>query len=785
MSKPESPPGPIATAPSAPVRQTLIDHAIIALCTLVAYGKVLPADRTFNVSGRLGDWLTLTQPAYTYTGRALADGVFPLWNTNWFAGYPHFAVPSNAVLYPATILYGLFDFPVAAKIVVFMHVFACATFSYWLGRDLFRSRIPSLYLAAIAIIGLPTPWSLVAGHLWNLATITWMPLAFLFLRRILLTGRLVWVLAFAFTLAIMVFAGDPQSFAFMMLWFGTFVAAYTVIRLILRRDPAMRVLFGAALCLVAVLLGLALAAIQLLPSMEFMEQSIRKNGVTYEYLSGRLSASLRYHFSRDLLFTVESPRYIPGKVTLALACVAIVGAAAPEVAALLIAAAVCFLYADLPEWMYDRYVQYVPVFNSLRGTGRVRGMIIFIFYLLTAHGLHVLVSAAGRAPKDLVRWAATALIVAAAIAVGWSYEPEFGSVYALTGVALGLIAIAAVWRRLPMRVVAPLILGLLVIEAGTRFTEIQETSDASVHEVNPDLVQFSKDASLDRVLIIPSNIPQRHGPAVSLLCELRNVEGYHALYVYRYARFFHNVADIFLNQVDDEGRLLVQGKYQGDWVKPQSLPVLDLLNIRYILRLGSPVPLLQYAIDNGSTSFSVERLGELYIYMNHGALPPLFPIHEAAPVESDDFALKLIRDRAMDYRSQATLEPGTEVPPLGPATGPEPITLRKYGPNSIEAEVTLTAPGILVLSEVWYPGWYAIVDDGPPQPTLCVNTLLQAVPVPAGTHRVEFVYRPDSLRRGVMVTATALAVSIACAIVLFVRAARRKTRSGDDGVSAR
>jgi uncharacterized membrane protein YfhO len=51
------------------------------------------------------------------------------------------------------------------------------------------------------------------------------------------------------------------------------------------------------------------------------------------------------------------------------------------------------------------------------------------------------------------------------------------------------------------------------------------------------------------------------------------------------------------------------------------------------------------------------------------------------------------------------------------------------------------------LSEVYYPGWEAYV-DGDRTPIERVNYTFRGILVPAGEHRVEFRFRPSTLRLG-------------------------------------
>jgi len=72
-------------------------------------------------------------------------------------------------------------------------------------------------------------------------------------------------------------------------------------------------------------------------------------------------------------------------------------------------------------------------------------------------------------------------------------------------------------------------------------------------------------------------------------------------------------------------------------------------------------------------------------------------------------------------------------------------------PERVAADVTSDAAGLLVLTDLWYPGWSAEA-DGHPAPIYRADGYLRAVALPAGSHHVVFRYRPISFYAGAVVS---------------------------------
>ena len=80
-------------------------------------------------------------------------------------------------------------------------------------------------------------------------------------------------------------------------------------------------------------------------------------------------------------------------------------------------------------------------------------------------------------------------------------------------------------------------------------------------------------------------------------------------------------------------------------------------------------------------------------------------------------------------------------------------------PEHAVIDVDAPARGFLVLADQYYPGWRATV-NGADVAIHRANFMFRLVEVPAGTSRVEFLYRPRSVALGAVISAAALIVLV-------------------------
>jgi hypothetical protein len=172
----------------------------------------------------------------------------------------------------------------------------------------------------------------------------------------------------------------------------------------------------------------------------------------------------------------------------------------------------------------------------------------------------------------------------------------------------------------------------------------------------------------------------------------------------------------------------------------------DLLNVKY------------------RTSFD-RRTGTLSLVPNPTFMPRAYFLYDVRVAHTEDELAAAIRDSTWHHTSTAILEQDSPLHaalPPGPTPGSARITA--YDDNRVELEAVSPTEGIMVLSEVFYPGWKAFV-DGSETAIMRTDYNLRGIVVPGGTHHVEFRFMPPPFVTGAWITAGALLVCLAGLVI--------------------
>jgi hypothetical protein len=111
-----------------------------------------------------------------------------------------------------------------------------------------------------------------------------------------------------------------------------------------------------------------------------------------------------------------------------------------------------------------------------------------------------------------------------------------------------------------------------------------------------------------------------------------------------------------------------------------------------------------------------------------------------------------------------------EIPQIGDPVN-DSVKVTRYEPQRIEVQTRNDNPGFLVLSEIYYRGWDAEV-NGKRVPVQLTDYALRGVRLPAGEHRVTFVFRAPSFWNGAKYSVLGVVLLVLGALI----GRRRKAR---------
>ena len=110
----------------------------------------------------------------------------------------------------------------------------------------------------------------------------------------------------------------------------------------------------------------------------------------------------------------------------------------------------------------------------------------------------------------------------------------------------------------------------------------------------------------------------------------------------------------------------------------------------------------------------------------------------------------------VDVEKRAELAPYLSGRPPGQT---ERVVVAYPNPQRTELDATLESPGLVILADVYYPGWELRI-DGNPAPIYQVNRMMRAAAVPAGQHRLVYSYSPRSFQFGCVLSLVGLGILV-------------------------
>jgi hypothetical protein len=773
-------------------RRAIVPAAVLLTLPLILYAP-------FLFGGKVLYWGVYLLQVYPWRQLAVEQiqaGHWPLWNPYLGAGTPLAANLQTAAFYPPNVLFLLMPVERAFGWELALHVALAGLFAYYLGRTLGLSRFGAL------IVGLAYGGGGYIISRWVFPSMVyaaaWLPLMLALTEKVIRhtsfrsrtpdskggSGVRYWMLdvaVLALIIALQFLAGHAQT----SFYSAVIIAAFALFRLARQQTTVQESrirasILGIGSLLLAALWGIALAAIQLLPTAELTTHSHRTGNLTDVTFAYELS------FWPWRLITLLAPDFFGnpargeywaygtyweesafvGVLPLILALVAVAGwlsrrrregtrqmlAVVPFFFVLSLLSLILAMGDHTP--LYPLLFRYVPGFGFFQAPARLMIGYALGMALLAGIGADTLrITPRTRTALRITFVAGLGMAIAgiAARLVLPAIRASFGDSMLRLGLTLALAAVVLLLqgRRLRRTRWQAAVIVLVVADLLAFGWGLAPGTDPSIYRTPVATAEFLTTQPLGRTYVSHScaeetynryvslstygstDINHLQGLRESLLPNLNSVHHLHGVGNYDPLTIglHRDLYDILARQPDtlDESR-----------------PLLNLFATRYII-----------------TDVELE-LPQLYgagprIYANDQALPRAFVVHQARVIEDEEARLDVLRDPGFDPRSEVLLSrsPPVALPPSTTRAAGKQPSISREGPDRILIEARLSEPGYLVLADTYYPGWRSTV-DGEPVEILAANHAFRAVQLDRGEHKVVFEYAPLSFRLGAWITAAAV-----------------------------
>ncbi len=732
-------------------------------------------------------------PMFRYLGSSLANGEWPLWNPYHFSGHPTVADPQSLLFTPTMLAFGWLN-PSATMelfdLVVFAHLLPGAFGIVGLFRRRGWHWAGAVVAAMVFILGGSASARL--QHTGMIFSYGFFPLA-LYLLEVALARRSFAIgILFALAASLMAVGRDQVAFLGCLALIGA-----TVFACVSAERPLVWLRRRAPLLAAMAVTGAVILAVPTILTIQFLADSNRPEIALKVAVEGSLPpdslatalfanifGSLRGTYDSwgpgfgtiaEFTTTDRSTNYMFAGTLTALLVLwhGLAGGRlfAREFRFFLLLGVVALIYA---------LGQYTPIFTLIYkivpGVDLYRRPADATFFVNIALGIaagylvHRYLAqglpkiGANRRPIAIAMALVAGLIVVAACFSGMKFAMKANHVGdALADIGVG-VAIAAAfglvfWAARGNPSLRSAMTGVLVLLTGA---ELLARNAASALNAEPSqryaVFEQLPPEQLRGLRILKAELDLRHArgerPRVeilglggawqnaSMVFGLEDTLGYNPLRIADYARAVgpgENAADPNLR------------KFPGTF-KGYRGRLASLLGLEYLV-LDRPLEKMPRRFPRPENANLLYGTGSMWIYKLTPSAPRAYLASRLIAIDSES-ALQHDELPDFDRSAEALIEEadaeglqgdyGLKDQTTVPAGGNQTVIIRGYRRNAVVVDVETDRAAVLVLHDLYYPGWVASV-DGEEQTILRVNLLFRGVEIPPGRHRVHFRFRPLSV----------------------------------------
>lgn len=718
-----------------------------------------------------------------YSAERLHNGQVALWNPYLSFGGSHIADPAALATYvPALALFMILPEPIAYNYTFIFHLYLAASGMYQLARAWKRSRSAAL-LAAI-VFGFS---GFLVAHLQHLNIVigtAWLPWIFWCIEKYFSTRRNRFLALASATLALQMMGGHTQTVLYGGAAWGAYCLAHFVRewrmghgREVLRQTAALALMFAGAF---------GLAAIFIVPFVELLNFTTRGDRITYEYATSfslepqRLVEFVYPYFFGGNPASVEQGAGSLIEMTAYLGIMPLVLSVCALwrrewrvyfLAGLVLVALVLALGKFTPlYWIVYR----IPLFGTVRAPARFLELAVFGAALLAGFGLDEIRNTVSNRQRNLIL---LFFGVVLSTQIGFLLAPRFGVTLS------GTLAQAAANPTLPVTIAFTVAACALYGLWRRKLFSERVRVGLTLALVFSDLLFFGWNFRYNAVA--PPAVYTDPGKNARILMETPNALAYYwglgetkpATYLQRgETGNYLDVSRAGLRQSlpmrfhvrSMQGYGTEPPVYQDLMQALEARRVFDKNSVTLAALFGNTHVLSAQNLQTGKLE-RVQKNAQVNLYQNTlgSRIGRAHVVWDALRVESPAAAVASLTNGIVNV-GQVRVQ--GEIAAQDAVTDAQGSADIEYdSPERVRVRVETNQPGWLVLNDTFYPGWRATV-DGTPAEILRANALVRAVAVPAGTHRVEFVYAPRSLEIGAAISLGTLLVLA----LLFVLDFRRK-----------
>lgn len=687
----------------------------------------------------------------------------PFWNPYNFSGNPFMANFQSGVFYPLNFIFLVFDFLSAWTVFIFLIPFLSSYFMYLFLKELRLSTVSSIFSGIVFAFSSYTVVWLQYGNIGH--TFLWLPLALLITEKIAKKTQVLYILYLILVLWLSFLAGYIQGYFYLMLM----VVVYFVGRSFLLQTLSLEKIF---LFFPGVVFPVVLSLFQLLPTLELFQHSTRGNYSLWQI--EKLLNPIWYAITvvapdffgnpatRNHWFFgtyIERVSYF-GAIPLVLALYALFNWKKRK--EILVFAAIFFLAFILATDLFLTkffYLIPMPVLSTAVPT-RILALFIFCGSVLSAFGLDFFLEKHNK--KSLYT---VILSIFAVLFLSWVFtflgprifvkEPwvsylsvsQKNLILPTAFIALFYI-IVFVYLHLKKETLKWVILGGIFIvtafDLSRFFHKITPFSPKTFfYPQTPIISQLQKLEGIDRFWGYGSGYIESNFQTID---KTFSPEGVDPLHIKAYAEVLAASKDGKIPSVLPRPDANIAPGYGPSDLSQNRYrqKILNMLGVKYIFHKDYE-PKTQ-AFDERSFQMLWQEK-PFSIYENKNSAGRFFLTTDYLIAKSKEGFLKAFFSDTFDESKTIILGEDTQIPKGSSLSAW--VKLTRYEPNHIKFTTKTDKEALLFLSDNYYPGWKAKVDDKETK-IYAANHAFRAIVIPKGQHQVTMIYAPLSFRVGLI-----------------------------------